>query len=108
MIIYSSLQHPNIIQFYGVSAHPPQIVMELLQGDLCDLLLHPLDPSDSSGRERIQIDPKSVSWKLKMKIAFDIAQGMQYLQNIDPPVIHRDLRSPNILVSRKHNILENE
>jgi serine/threonine protein kinase len=34
-----------------------------------------------------------------MRIAYDIAQGMQYLHNIKPPILHRDLRSPNIFVS---------
>lgn len=73
--------------------------MELLLGDLCDYLLHPKDPSDPTGAKRITVSPSSFSWKLKMKLAYDIARGMQYLQHIWPPVIHRDLRSPNIFVS---------
>ena len=35
---------------------------------------------------------------LRLKIGIDIAKGMRYLQSITPPVIHRDLRSPNVLV----------
>ena len=71
--------------------------MELFQGDLFNII-HPIDTSDPSGRTRIQLDPLSFSWSLKLKIILDIAKGMQYLQNISPPIIHRDLRSPNIFV----------
>lgn len=39
------------------------------------------------------------SWKLRLKMAIDIARGMQFLHTYPkPPVIHRDLRSPNIFV----------
>src|SRR3990167_595279 len=74
------------------------MVMELLKGDLFNII-HPLDPSDPSGRTRIDLPPSKYSLRLRLQIALDIAKGMQYLQNISPPVIHRDLRSPNIFVT---------
>ena len=40
---------------------------------------------------------KKFTWKYRVKVALDIAKGMLYLHNED--IIHRDLRSPNILVS---------
>jgi len=33
-----------------------------------------------------------------LKIALDIASALSYLHNFDPPIIHRDVRSPNILI----------
>lgn len=72
--------------------------MELLIGDLCDIIIHPFDPSDPTKTKRLCVSPDQYSWRFRMKIAYDIAKGMQYLQNISPPVIHRDLRSPNIFV----------
>ena len=30
--------------------------------------------------------------KLKLKLALDIAEGMNFLHSLDPPIIHRDLR----------------
>ena len=48
-------------------------------------------------------DPKNeLEWPLRLKIAFDIAQGMQFLHNINPPLIHRDLKSANVLVRTSH------
>lgn len=37
-------------------------------------------------------------WALRLRIALDIAKGLNYLQSITPPIVHRDLRSPNIFV----------
>ncbi len=35
---------------------------------------------------------------LKVRIATDIARGMQYLHGCSPPLAHRDLRSPNVFL----------
>ena len=39
-----------------------------------------------------------IGWPLRLKIALDIALGMNYLHSATPPFIHRDLKSPNILL----------
>lgn len=33
-------------------------------------------------------------------MVLDAAKGMMYLHSSDPPVIHRDLKSPNLLVDK--------
>ena len=38
-------------------------------------------------------------WILRLKIAFDIAQGIHYLHSQNPPIIHRDLKSLNVILS---------
>lgn len=38
------------------------------------------------------------SWHLRLRIALDVAQGMNYLHQSSPPILHRDLRSPNIFL----------
>ncbi|DAZ96477.1 TPA: hypothetical protein N0F65_008344 [Lagenidium giganteum] len=41
---------------------------------------------------------KDLSWQIKLRLALGIAHGIQYLHNANPPMIHRDLKSPNVLV----------
>jgi len=41
----------------------------------------------------------SFSWSQKIRMALDIVGGMHYLHSLKPTVVHRDLKSPNILVS---------
>ncbi|XP_062092495.1 putative serine/threonine-protein kinase-like protein CCR3 [Humulus lupulus] len=39
------------------------------------------------------------SWKTRIKIALDAARGIEYLHNYAvPPIIHRDIKSSNILI----------
>ncbi len=43
-------------------------------------------------------DRADISWKLRYKLAIDIAEGVAFLHALNPPLLHRDLKSPNILV----------
>ena len=42
--------------------------------------------------------------KRRMKMATDTARGMNYLHSCKPPIIHRDLKSPNLLVDKDFTI----
>ncbi|KAK3727907.1 hypothetical protein QZH41_017736 [Actinostola sp. cb2023] len=78
------LNHPNIVRFRGVCNQPPVycIVMEYCQrGQLFEVL--------RDGRE--------VTPRLLVHWATEIADGMHYLHG--RKIIHRDLKSPNVLVS---------
>merc|ERR1719476_339833 len=41
------------------------------------------------------------SWQQKLAICVDICSGMTYLHLHKPQIIHRDLKSPNLLLFRK-------
>ncbi|XVF81785.1 hypothetical protein PTKIN_Ptkin15bG0184200 [Pterospermum kingtungense] len=44
---------------------------------------------------------RGLSWEERLQIALDISQGVQYLhEGAVPPVIHRDLKSANILLDQ--------
>ena len=45
---------------------------------------------------------EKLTWNQKIKIALDIARGLNYLHTLNPPIIHRDLKSLNILISKKY------
>jgi len=79
------LRHPNIILFMGACTRPPTlcVVTELMTCSLFDLL-HNTD---------VQL-----SWKLRLQVALDTARGMNFLHYNVPPIIHRDLKSPNVLL----------
>ena len=39
-----------------------------------------------------------IPWATKVRVMLDVAHGMQYLHELTPPIMHRDLRSPNVMV----------
>jgi len=42
---------------------------------------------------------KPLNWALRLRIAWDIAKGMAFLHSTEPPLLHRDIKSPNILLA---------
>ena len=95
--LMSTLRHPNIVQFLGVTFSPssrlPALVMERLLTSLHDLLVP--DPPPPSGA----ITPLSFfTMALKCSVLHDVASGLAYLHGQAPPVIHRDLSARNVLL----------
>lgn len=91
------LRHPNIVLFMGISVQPTKvcIVTELMaRGNVRDLLV----TKTSKGK------PLRLDWSLRQQWALDTAQGMAYLHSHDPPMIHRDLKTTNLLVDRGMNV----
>ncbi|KAK9939369.1 hypothetical protein M0R45_016066 [Rubus argutus] len=43
-----------------------------------------------------------LTWKERLQIAVDAAQGLDYLHNgCKPPIVHRDMKTSNILLNEK-------
>ena len=85
--LMSSLRHPNVTLFLGLCFLPgtqlPLLVMERLEASLDDLL------------ENVPHIPLT----LKRSILENVASGLLYLHKRNPPVIHRDLTSKNVLLT---------
>ena len=84
----SRLRHPNIVRFFGIyhppGARMPSLVMERLHCSLTSLL---------ENNPVVPIGTKT--WIIK-----DVALGLRYLHTRNPPIIHRDLSSNNVLLSK--------
>ena len=91
--LMASQRHPNIVQFMGMSTHPPAIITEFCsRGSLTDVL--------RAGKR----DPASLPWPLRIRMATEAALGMNHLHSQTPPILHRDLKSPNLLVDADGHI----
>eukprot|EP01095_Lingulamoeba_sp_RSL-Kostka_P001500 TRINITY_DN12086_c0_g1_i1.p1 TRINITY_DN12086_c0_g1~~TRINITY_DN12086_c0_g1_i1.p1 ORF type:complete len:557 (+),score=118.40 TRINITY_DN12086_c0_g1_i1:74-1744(+) len=86
--IMKKLRHPNILLFMGAAKQPPNIciIMEYMErGSLQDLL---------------QDKDLDLSLDLRKQLLLGAARGMKYLHSSKPMVIHRDLKSHNLLVDK--------
>ncbi|KAH9621091.1 hypothetical protein KSS87_014533 [Heliosperma pusillum] len=92
--IMRRLLHPNIVLFMGAVTEPPNlaIVTEYLCRGSLYRLLH-----KSDGREVLDE-------RRRLSMAYDVAKGMNYLHKRNPPIVHRDLKSPNLLVDKKYTV----
>jgi len=85
--ICARLNHPNIVQFYGIfypsTSKLPSLVMELMYCSLTKCL------------------EKYPEIPVYMKLSFlhDVSLGIRYLHSFDPPIVHRDLSSNNVLIT---------
>ncbi|CAN6469022.1 unnamed protein product [Victoria cruziana] len=92
VLLMKRLRHPNVLLFMGAVTSPERlcIVTEFLpRGSLFRLL---------------QKTNAKLDWRRRVHMAIDIARGMNYLHHRSPPIVHRDLKSSNLLVDRNWTV----
>lgn len=94
-LIFSKLRHPNLTLFIGVctNSSTPALVTEYMRGGSLWDVIHPRNPSQVV----------SISWEKRLKIMKDVAKGAAFLHGCRPPIIHRDLKSHNVLLDEHWN-----
>ncbi|TYI91169.1 hypothetical protein E1A91_D03G173100v1 [Gossypium mustelinum] len=90
--IMRKLRHPNVLLFMGAvySQERLAIVTEFLPRGSLFKALHK--------------NNQALDVKRRMRMALDVARGMNYLHHRNPPIVHRDLKSSNLLVDRNWNV----
>jgi mitogen-activated protein kinase kinase kinase 9 len=87
--IMKNLHHPNILLFMGACTKGPEffVVTEYCENGNLFELLH-INQSQKFTYEDVR------------RIALEIAFGVNYLHSFKPPILHRDLKSMNVLLDR--------
>lgn len=80
------LRHPNVLQLFGCSLTAQAI---WIVSELCSL---------GSLRQVLDDNDRVLPVEQRLSMALQVAEGMTYLHNQTPPIIHRDLKSHNIFV----------
>ena len=84
-VFLESIQHPNIVQYLGMTRDPesrlPVLLMELLDVNLTKML---------------ECSQQPLAYYVQVDICHDIALAVAYLHSND--IIHRDLSSNNVLM----------
>ena len=91
--IMTKLRHPNIVLLLGVVMTPrPAIVQEFcVRGSLYAVLQRHIKPG-----------APELPWRIRLQMALGAAAGMLYLH--DASVLHRDLKSANLMVDRYYRV----
>mmetsp|Transcript_103912 Transcript_103912/g.298582 ORF Transcript_103912/g.298582 Transcript_103912/m.298582 type:complete len:299 (+) Transcript_103912:54-950(+) len=85
--VLSQADHPHILRFLGLirDSEPLRLVFEYCAGGSLFELLH----------NRWDIE---LSWMQRLKMLHDSALAMDYLHSFEPAIIHRDLKSLNLML----------
>ncbi|CAH8385244.1 unnamed protein product [Eruca vesicaria subsp. sativa] len=94
--ILSKIRSPRFVNLLGYSADnakEPLLVVEFMpHGSLYDVI-----HSDSNTSVAIS------TWSKRIKVALQIAKAVELLHSRDPPIIHRDIKSANVLMDKNLN-----
>ncbi|PSS04139.1 Serine/threonine-protein kinase [Actinidia chinensis var. chinensis] len=92
--IMRRLRHPNVLLFMGAVYSRERdklaIVTEFLPRGSLFKILHK--------------NNQSLDIRRRLRMALDIARGMNYLHRRNPPIVHRDLKTSNLLVDKNWNV----
>jgi len=80
------LRHPNICMFLGACTQPPNFALVL---EYC---------SRGSLMGLIQNKEINLNWDDKKRLALETCRALNYLHSFNPPILHRDLKSLNLLI----------
>ncbi|XP_020102649.1 calcium/calmodulin-regulated receptor-like kinase 1 [Ananas comosus] len=90
VLLLGRLHHRNLVNLVGYCAEKGQ-----------HMLIYVYMPNGSLASHLYGENRQLLSWDLRVSIALDVARGLEYLHDgAIPPVIHRDVKSNNILLDR--------
>ena len=91
--ILERAQHPNIVRYLGYDFSTTELVlfMEYCPFSLQGILTKKMENFNCV----IDNNPREVH-----KFALEIAKGISFLHNSNPPIIHRDIKTGNVLVCK--------
>ncbi|KAK9994332.1 hypothetical protein SO802_024035 [Lithocarpus litseifolius] len=93
--ILSRVQHPRLVNLLGFSSDSLNdnklIVVEYMPNGSLYEILHSSSTSRTPG------------WTRRVRYAVQIAKAVQVLHSANPPVIHRDIKSSNVLIDERGN-----
>ncbi|KAF9265320.1 kinase-like protein, partial [Marasmius fiardii PR-910] len=87
VLVWRQLKHPNILQFLGITK-------ELFQPSYCIV-----SPWMANGNVISYSKVHETTLDDKVKMMHDISEGIRYLHEHHPPIVHSDIKGLNILVS---------
>ncbi|KZT36625.1 kinase-like protein [Sistotremastrum suecicum HHB10207 ss-3] len=88
--VWQSLDHPNVVTLCGICTNfgtfPSMVSLWHDKGSASSYL--------ASLGDRATV-------RTKLKLLTEVARGLEYLHSLSPPIIHGDLKGPNVLINDK-------
>jgi hypothetical protein len=98
MELLTRIAHPNVISLYAFSTDGPNrlLVLQLCTGGA-------LNDRLSCKAQAGSAPPPPLRWQQRLHIAQGILEALEFLHGLTPQMIHRDLKTPNVLLDASGN-----
>ena len=91
--VMKNLRHPNILLYMGASTKGPDFFVVT---EYCE---------NGNLFEQLHLNRNfKLTWEEVRRIALEIAYGVNYLHSYNPPILHRDLKSMNVLLDSNYQV----
>jgi len=77
--------HPSIAKFLGICAEKFCLVQEYVPGTTLEKFISDLE--------------QPLLFELLLRISVDLALGLKHLHGLKPTIVHRDFKSPNVMIN---------
>ncbi|XP_064999975.1 LEAF RUST 10 DISEASE-RESISTANCE LOCUS RECEPTOR-LIKE PROTEIN KINASE-like 1.2 isoform X3 [Musa acuminata AAA Group] len=94
--ILSRLRHQRLVILYGCTSHQSRELLLVYEFVSNGTLAHHLHGSPAS--------QCILTWPMRLRIAIETADALAYLHAVNPPVIHRDVKTNNILLDSNFHV----
>ncbi|XP_021829655.1 probable LRR receptor-like serine/threonine-protein kinase At1g05700, partial [Prunus avium] len=92
VVLLMSAHHRNLVSLIGYCG----------EGDTMALVYDYMANGNLEQHISSDVGKNVLTWKERLQIAVDAARGLEYLHNgCKPPIVHRDLKTSNILLNEK-------
>lgn len=82
-----SISHPNLVRYFATTNLVPDVIVS----EFC---------SGGSLYKCIHSAQTILSWTQRLHILVNVAKGMEYLHGCKPSILHKDLKSSNIMLAK--------
>ncbi|KAF5796845.1 putative protein kinase RLK-Pelle-LRR-Xb-1 family [Helianthus annuus] len=88
-------QHDNIVKFFGYCATGSDriLIYEFIEKGSLDQWLYDTSSIGAAASARLPL-----SWRTRVNIMKGVAKGLEFMHNLDKPIIHRDIKASNVLL----------